>query len=78
MSLEKNLNSVELKELYANVLEAGANYDNLDTTFAELEESIKLKLKNRIDYLKANIEYEEQASDEEKAQIEAWYIAATE
>lgn len=78
MSLEKNLNSVELKELYANVLEAGANYDNLDTTFAELEESLKLKLKNRIDSLKANIEYEEQASDEEKAQIEAWYIAATE
>jgi hypothetical protein len=77
MSLEKNLNSVELKELYANVLEAGANYDNLDTTFAELEVSIKLKLKNRIDYLKANIEYEEQASDEEKAQIEAWYTAAT-
>ena len=77
MSLEKNLNSVELKELYANVLEAGANYDNLDTTFAELKESIKLKLKNRIDYLKANIEYEEQASDEEKAQIKAWYTAAT-
>jgi len=78
MSLEKNLNSVELKELYANVLEAGANYDNLDTTFAELKESIKLKLKNRIDHLKANIEYEEQASDEEKALIGAWYAAATE
>jgi len=77
MSLEKNLNSVELKELYANVLEAGANYDNLDTTFAELKESIKLKLKNRIDYLKANMEYEEQASDEE-ALINAWYAAATE
>lgn len=78
MSLERNLNSVELKELYANVLESGANYDNLDTTFAELEESLKLKLKNRIDSLKANREYEEQASDEEKAQIEAWYTAATE
>jgi len=78
MSLEQNLDSVELTELYQNVLEAGTNYDNLDTTFAELEESLKLKLKNRIDSLKANIEYEEQASDEEKAQIEAWYIAATE
>lgn len=78
MSLEKNLNSVELKELYANVLEAGANYDNLATSFAELEESIKLKLKIRIDYLKVNSEYEEQASDAEKAKIDAWYAAATE
>lgn len=78
MSLEQNLDSVELTELYQNVLEAGTNYDNLDATYDQLEESIKLKLKARIDSLKANIEYEEQASDEEKAQIEAWYTAATE
>jgi len=78
MSLEKNLNSVELKELYANVLETGADYDDLSITFAELETTVKLKLKNRISALRANSEYEEQASDEEKAQIEAWYVAATE
>ncbi len=78
MSLEKNLNSVELKELYANVLETGADYDDLSITFAELETTAKLKLKNRIRALRANSEYEEQASDAEKAQIEAWYIAATE
>jgi hypothetical protein len=78
MSLEKNLNSVELKELYANVLEAGADYDALSITFAELETTVKLKLKNRIRALRANSEYEEQASDTEKAEIEAWYIAATE
>lgn len=78
MSLEKNLNSVELKELYANVLETGADYDDLSITFAELETTVKLKLKNRIIALRANSEYEEQASDAEKAEIEAWYIAATE
>lgn len=78
MSLEKNLNSVELKELYANVLETGSDYDDLSITFAELETTVKLKLKNRIIALRANSEYEEQANDAEKAEIEAWYTAATE
>jgi len=78
MSLTKNLNSVELKELYANVLESGDDYNNLDLAYKDLETTIKLKLKNRIDTIKANSEYAEQASDEEKAEIEAWYIAATE
>ncbi len=78
MSLEKNLNSVELKELYANVLETGADFNDLALTFAELETTVKLKLKNRIRALRANSEYAEQASDAEKAEIEAWYIAATE
>ncbi len=78
MSLERNLLSVELKELYENVLEAGSNYDNLTNSIAELQLDVKQKLKNRIDVLKENVEYEEQASDAEKAEIEAWYIAATE
>lgn len=73
MSLEENKSNVELKELYANVLEAGNNYDNLSSTFDEITASAKLKLKTRIENLKENNQYESQSTDEEKAKIDAWY-----
>lgn len=73
MSLEQNKSNVELKELYANVLEAGNNYDNLSSTFDEITASAKLKLKTRIENLKENNQYESQSTDEEKAKIDAWY-----
>jgi len=73
MSLEENKNNVELKELYANVLEAGNDYDNLPDTHSKITTSAKLKLKNRIETLKQNSQYESQSTDEEKAKIDAWY-----
>lgn len=76
MSLEKNKNNVELKELYANVLESGKDYDNLSLTFDEIEKNLKLKLKHRIEELKQNSQYELQSTDEEKAKIDSWYNLA--
>lgn len=76
MSLEENKNNVELKELYNNVLEAGNYYDNLPSTFDEITANAKLKLKNRIETLKQNSQYEMQSTDEEKAKIDAWYQSA--
>lgn len=76
MSLEENKYNVELKELWANACEAGADYDNLSKTYSEIESTTKLRLKNRIDLLKENIQYESQSTDEEKAQIDNWYEAA--
>jgi len=77
MSLEANKNNVELKELYANVLETGNDYDNLHLTLHQITQNIKLKLKNRIELLKSNVQYEFQSTDEEKAKIDAWYKSAT-
>lgn len=76
MSLEENKNNVELKELYLNVIEAGQNFENLPETFDEITKSAKLKLKTRIEYLKKNIQYESQSTQEEKAKIDAWYEAS--
>jgi hypothetical protein len=77
MSLEENKSNVELKELYANVLEAGNDYDNLPNTHSEVTENAKKKLKNRIEMLKQNSQYELQATVEEKAIIDSWYNSAT-
>ena len=76
MSLEQNKSNVELKELYANVLEAGNDYDNLPSTFDEITANAKLKLKTRIEKLKQNSQYELQSTAEEKAKIDAWYESA--
>lgn len=73
MSLEKNKNDVELKELYSNVLEAIADMENLPATYAEIEENAKERLQSRIESLKSNSEYETEATDEEKEAIENWY-----
>jgi|DEB0MinimDraft_4_1074332.scaffolds.fasta_scaffold05322_1 hypothetical protein len=73
MSLEENKSNVELKELYANVLEAGNDYDNLPDTYSKITAATKLKLKNKIETLKKNNQYESQSTDEEKAKIDAWY-----
>lgn len=73
MSLEANKNNVELKELYANVLEAGNDYDNLPDTHNKITASTKLKLKDRIEKLKQNSQYEMQSTSEEKAKIDGWY-----
>jgi hypothetical protein len=76
MSLEQNKNNVELKELWTNAVEAGRDYDNIDKTFDELTKQYKLKLKEKIEELKENSQYESQSTNEEKLQIEIWYKEA--
>ena len=77
MSLEENKHNVELKDQYSVVLERYDVLNNLDQTVSDLEAETKLYLKESIDTLRANAQYETQATDEEKADIESWYIQAT-
>ena len=77
MSLEENKSNVELKELYANVLEAGEEYNNLETILSETAKIYKSKLQNTIELLKANSQYESQSTEEEKLKINSWYEDAT-
>ncbi len=76
MSLEQNKNNVELKELWTNAVEAGQDYDNIGETFENLRIEYKLRLRDKIEALKANSQYESQSSAEEKLKINVWYEAA--
>ena len=76
MSLEQNKNNVELKELWTNAVEAGKDYDNIGETFENLKIEYKLRLRDKIEALKENGQYESQSSAEEKAKIDAWYEAS--
>lgn len=77
MSLEEIKSNVELKELYANVLEAGENFDNLAQTFQQITENTKLRLKIRIESIRLNNQYESESTAAERATIDSWYNSAT-
>jgi len=78
MSLQKVKDSIELENLYTAVLQSGQYFDNLDSVFIEITDRAKKDLKERIDLLRLSSEYEAQATAEEIAIVDAWYISATE
>ena len=78
MSLQKVKDSIELENLYTAVLQSGQYFDNLESVFIEITDRAKKDLKERIDLLRLSSEYEAQATAEEIAVVDAWYISATE
>ena len=73
MSLEVNKHNVELKSQWESVQSNGSDYDNLDQEKLDLENLIKSRLRDSIDILRANAQYDVEASPEEKTQIDNWY-----
>jgi hypothetical protein len=73
MSLEVNKHNVELKSQWESVQLNGSDYDNLDQEKLDLENLIKSRLRDSIDILRANAQYDVEASPEEKTQIDNWY-----
>jgi hypothetical protein len=73
VSLEVNKHNVELKSQWESVQSNGADYDNLDQEKLDLENLIKSRLRDSIDILRANAQYDVEASPEEKTQIDNWY-----
>jgi hypothetical protein len=73
MSLEVNKHNVELKSQWESVQANGSDYDNLDQEKLDLENLIKSRLRDSIDILRANSQYDVEASPEEKTQIDNWY-----
>lgn len=73
MSLEENKNNIDLKELYDNFEYEKDRWVNRQVEFDKAEDIIKMGLKQAIENLKTNSQYDAVTSEEEKNEINLLY-----